>query len=62
MECDAQNYADFQLRRISAYILGQQEFDETTFENQVEKIMVLEDGSLEYKFYEGRTEIWRRKM
>ena len=62
VECDAQNYADFQLRRISAYILGQQEFDETTFENQVEKIMVLEDGSLEYKFYEGRTEIWRRKM
>lgn len=62
VECDAQNYADFQLRRISAFILGQTEFDEAAFEQQIEKITVLEDGSLEYKFYEGRTEIWQRRM
>lgn len=56
--CNATNYADFRLRIISAYILGLEEFDEDVFEKQIEKITVLDDGSLEYQFYEGRTEIW----
>lgn len=62
MKCNAGNYADFQLRKISAFILHQSDFDEIAFEEQIEKISVLEDGSLEFKFYEGRTEVWRRKM
>ena len=54
------NYADFQLRRISASILGLKDFKESAFEKNIEKIVVLEDGSLEYHFYEGRTETWQR--
>lgn len=59
-ECHNVNYADFQLRRISASILGLRDFRESAFEENIEKIMVLEDGSLEYHFYEGRTETWQR--
>jgi hypothetical protein len=36
------------------------EFDEQTFSEQIEGITVLDDGSLEYKFHEGRTEKWQR--
>lgn len=60
VECHNVNYADFQLRRISASILGMKDFSESAFEKNIEKIMVLEDGSLEYHFYEGRTETWQR--
>lgn len=59
-KCNNINYADFQLRRISASILGLSEFKENVFERSIEKIVVLEDGSLEYHFYEGRTETWQR--
>lgn len=60
VDCHNVNYADFQLRRISANILGLRDFKETAFEQNIEKIVVLEDGSLEYRFYEGRTETWQR--
>lgn len=60
VECHSINYADFQLRRISASILGLKDFKESEFEQEIEKIMVLEDGSLEYRFYEGRTKTWQR--
>ncbi len=58
--CRSVNYADFQLRRISASILGIKNFKESVFEESIEKIVVLEDGSLEYHFCEGRTETWQR--
>ena len=54
------NYADFKLRRISASILGLEEFDEAEFERQIEEIVALEDGSLEYHFREGRTQRWQK--
>ena len=60
VECRSINYADFQLRRISASILGIKNFKESVFEENIEKIVVLEDGSLEYHFCEGRTETWQR--
>ncbi len=60
VDCHSVNYADFQLRRISASILGLRDFKESMFEQSIEKIVVLEDGSLEYHFYEGRTETWQR--
>jgi site-specific DNA recombinase len=60
VECHSINYADFQLRRVSASVLGLKDFKESAFEQNIEKIMVLEDGSLEYHFYEGRTETWQR--
>lgn len=60
VECHNVNYADFKLRRISASILGLEEFDETEFERQIKEITVTADGSLEYHFQEGRTERWQR--
>nr|DAY88182.1 MAG TPA: hypothetical protein [Caudoviricetes sp.] len=58
--CDSPNFTDHQLRQISAHILGLEEFDEQGFAEQIEDITVLDDGSLEYHFYEGRTEKWQR--
>ena len=58
--CDSPNFPDYKLRVISADILGLDEFDEQIFEQQIEKITVLEDGSLAFDFYEGRTETWRK--
>lgn len=60
VECHNVNYADFKLRRISASILGLEEFDEAEFERQIEEIVALEDGSLEYHFREGRTQTWQK--
>ena len=40
--------------------MGLEEFDEAEFENQVEGITALEDGSLEFNFYGGRKERWQR--
>ena len=61
VECHNVNYADFKLRRISASILRLEEFDEDEFERQIKEILVLEGGSLEFRFHEGRTETWERK-
>ena len=55
--CHSVNFADYQLRQISAHILGLAEFDEAVFEAEIERITVLADGSLTFHFYEGRTEI-----
>lgn len=60
MTCDNINYTDFQLRQITAHILGLEDFDEQVFSEQIEGITVLEDGNLEYHFYKGRTERWQR--
>ena len=60
VECHNVNYADFKLRRISASILGLEEFDEGEFERQIKDIVALEDGSLEYHFREGRTQTWQK--
>ncbi len=58
--CNSCNYSDFQLRQISAHILDIDEFDEKTFTEQIDSVTVLEDGSLEYHFYDGRLKGWQR--
>lgn len=60
MTCSNKNYADYQLRNISAWMLGLSEFDEAEFDKQVEKITVQPDGNLLYHFYDGRTSLWQR--
>ena len=60
VDCHSVNFADYQLRQISAHILGLAEFDEAVFEAEIEGITVLEDGSLTFHFYGGRTETWQR--
>lgn len=60
VECHNKNYPDYHLRQISAHMMGMDEFDEAEFEKQIEGITVLEDGSLEYHFREGRTAVWQK--
>lgn len=58
--CASMNFSEKELKRISAWMLGLEEFNEVEFEKQVEKIMVSLDGSLEYHFYDRRVERWQR--
>jgi len=58
--CNNTNYADFQLRRISAHIMGTEEFDGVAFSEAIDHVTALEDGSLEYKFYDGRAKRWQK--
>jgi len=60
ISCSNRNYADYQLRNISAWALGLSEFDETEFDKHIEKITVQLDGNLLYCFYDGRTVLWER--
>lgn len=59
-ECCGKDLADFNIRTVSAYIMGMDEFDGAEFEKQIKGIMALEDGSLVYEFKEGGTKRWQR--
>ena len=41
-------------------MLGLEEFDEQIFTDRVERITVEEDGSLTYRFKDGKEETWQR--
>ena len=38
MECHNPNYTDYQLRQVSAYMMGLEEFSEADFEQLIEEI------------------------
>lgn len=59
-ECNGQDMADFNIRKVSAYILGMDDFDGEAFTEQIDHITALEDGSLEYIFKDGRAKKWQR--
>ena len=59
-ECNGQDMADFNIRKVSAYILGMEDFDGEAFTEQIDHITALEDGSLEYIFKDGRAKKWQR--
>ncbi|MBQ8923053.1 MAG: recombinase family protein [Oscillospiraceae bacterium] len=59
-ECSAGDISDSNLRRISAYVLGLDEFESNAFTEQIEYIHAFTDGSLEYHFIDGRTIKWQR--
>ncbi len=59
-DCNAKHVSDCNLRTVSAYIMGTEEFDSTAFEQQVKEILVLEDGSMTFHFYDGRERTWQR--
>ena len=61
MGCTAQDYTDYQLREISAYLMGTEEFDEPAFTEQVGRITAVENG-LVYTFKDGRNKTWRRML
>lgn len=57
--CANVNWREDRLERISARMLGMEEFDGPAFERRISKIVVRGDGSLLYHFYEGRVELWQ---
>ena len=59
-ECRGQDFVDSNIRKVSAYMMGMEEFDGKEFERQIKEIVALEDGSLEYHFREGRVQTWQR--
>jgi len=53
VSCRNRNFVDYQLRRISAQVMGISSFSEREFESQIEKITVTENGDLRYQFQDG---------
>lgn len=45
-ECSGQDMADFNIRKVTAYILGMDDFDGTSFTEQIDRIKALEDERL----------------
>ena len=60
VHCHSKNYTDFQLRQISAFVMEISEFSETEFERQIQKIIVLENDSLQFYFINGRIKKWQK--
>ena len=59
VSCRNRNFADYQLCRISAQIMGISSFSEREFESQIEKITVTENGDLRYQFQGGSEKLWQ---
>ena len=59
-ECSGRDFQDSDIRKVSAYLMGMEEFDGDGFEKQVQELVAFEDGSLEIHFYDGRAERWQR--
>ncbi len=59
-ECSGRDFQDSDIRKVSVYLMGKEEFDGDEFEKQVQELVVLKDGSLEIHFYDGRAERWQR--
>ena len=59
-ECGGRDFQDSDIRKVSAYMMGMEEFDAEAFNGTVEHITAFPDGSLEIHFYDGRAERWQR--
>ena len=54
------NFTDYQLRVISAHILGTSDFYDAMFTDLIEKIIVLGGGDLKFIYKDGSEKIWRK--
>lgn len=59
-ECSGRDFQDSDIRKVSAYLMGMEEFEGNEFEKQVQELVAFEDGSLEIHFYDGSAERWQR--
>lgn len=59
-ECGGRDFQDSGIRKVSAYMMGMEEFDAEAFNETVDHITAFPDGSLEFHFYDGRAERWQR--
>ncbi len=57
-ECTSAHYTDCNLRLISVWIMGTEEFDEDAFAEAIDSITALPGGGLEYTFKDGRKKTW----
>ncbi len=57
--CTSRNYSEGLLERISASILGMDEFDAETFEAQVKTMLVQPDGSIEFHLVGNEVRTWK---
>jgi len=60
MSCTSRNYSEQKLMGICAELMETGSFDEEFFAETVERIVARANGSLEFHFYDGRTERWQR--
>ena len=59
-ECSGRDFQDSDIRKVSAYMMGMEEFDAEAFNGTVDYVTAFPDGSLEIHFYDGRAERWQR--
>lgn len=59
-ERSGRDFQDSDIRKVSAYMMGMEEFDAEAFNGTVDYITAFPDGSLEIHFYDGRAERWQR--
>ncbi|MEY8485148.1 recombinase family protein [Lachnospiraceae bacterium 48-21] len=59
-ECGGRDFQDSDIRKVSAYMMGMEEFDAEAFNGTVDYITAFPDSSLEIHFYDGRAERWQR--
>ena len=59
-ECGGREFQDSDIRKVSAYMMGMEEFDAEAFNGTVDYITAFPDSSLEIHFYDGRAERWQR--
>ena len=60
-ECYSHDYADFNIRKVTAYIMRTPEFKEEIFEAEIDHIAVIDNG-LEYHFKDGSVKVWNNKL
>ena len=58
--CNNVNFTDYQLRVISAHILGTSDFYDEMFIRSIDQIIVLDGGNLKYIYKDGSEKIWRK--
>ena len=59
-ECSGRDFQDSDIRKVSAYMMGMEEFNAEAFNGTVDYITAFPDSSLEIHFYDGRAERWQR--
>lgn len=59
-ECSGKDQADFNIRKVTSYMMDTDDFDGESFTEQIDHITAYEDGSLEYEFKDGRKKKWQK--
>lgn len=57
--CDNDNLRDFNLRQISAFMMGIDQFTEEAFMEKIEQITVIDSRNMEFRFMDGRIKKWQ---